>query len=155
MKLNDLKPNVGSKKPHKRVGRGIAAGQGKTAGRGTKGQGARSGGGTRTYHQGGNLPFFRRLPFLRGQGFTPLHRVVYNEINLDQLRKFPAGSLVTPTTLAASRLLSDPLNPVVILGRGEINVALNVQAHRVSQGAREKIEAAGGTVEILSGANGE
>jgi large subunit ribosomal protein L15 len=155
MKLNDLKPNEGSKKSRNRVGRGISAGQGKTAGRGTKGQGARSGGGTRTYHQGGNLPFFRRLPFVRGQGFTPLNRVEYNEINIDQLRNFPAGSLVTPATLAASRLLSDPLNPIVILGRGEIKVALKVQAHRVSQGARKKIEAAGGSVEILTGENGE
>ncbi len=72
MKLHDLKPQEGSKKDRKRVGRGISAGQGKTAGRGTKGQGARSGGGTRLYHQGGNLPFFRRLPFIRGEGFTPL-----------------------------------------------------------------------------------
>ncbi len=85
MKLNDLKPQEGSKKSRKRVGRGISAGQGKTAGRGTKGQGARSGGGTRLYHQGGNLPFFRRLPFMRGKGFTPLNRVEYNEVNLDQL----------------------------------------------------------------------
>jgi large subunit ribosomal protein L15 len=155
MKLNDLKPNEGSKKHRNRVGRGISAGQGKTAGRGTKGQGSRSGGGTRTYHQGGNLPFFRRLPFVRGQGFTPLNRVVYNEINLDKLRDFPAGSLVTPATLMASRLLSNPLNPVVILGRGEVKVALKVQAHRVSQTARKKIEAAGGSVEILSGESGE
>jgi len=155
MKLNDLKPNEGSKKSRNRVGRGISAGQGKTAGRGTKGQGARSGGGTRTYHQGGNLPFYRRLPFVRGQGFTPLHRVQYQEINLDQLRSFPAGSLVSPDTLAASQLLSDSLDPVVILGRGEVKVALKVQAHRVSQGARKKIEAAGGSVEILSGVSSE
>src|SRR5512134_3624045 len=99
MKLNDLKPNVGSKKPGKRVGRGIAAGQGKTAGRGTKGQGARAGGGPRPYHQGGNLPFFRRLPFVRGKGFTPLNRIEYNEVNLDQLAPFPADSDVNPETL--------------------------------------------------------
>ncbi len=155
MKLNDLKPNEGSKKDRNRVGRGTSAGQGKTAGRGTKGQGARSGGGTRTYHQGGNLPFYRRLPFVRGQGFTPLHRVQYQEINLEQLRSFPAGSLVSPDTLVASQLLSDSLDPVVILGRGEVKVALKVQAHRVSQGARKKIEAAGGSVEILSGVSSE
>ena len=88
MKLHDLKPQEGSKKERKRVGRGISAGQGKTAGRGTKGQGARSGGGTRLYHQGGNLPFFRRLPFVRGKGFTPLNQVEYNEVNLDQLANF-------------------------------------------------------------------
>ena len=81
MKLHDLKPSVGSKKKRKRVGRGISAGQGKTAGRGMKGQGARAGGGTRLYHQGGNLPFFRRLPFIRGKGFTPINRVRYYEVN--------------------------------------------------------------------------
>jgi large subunit ribosomal protein L15 len=151
MKLHDLKPNPGAKKDRKRVGRGIAAGQGKTAGRGTKGQGARAGGGTRLYHQGGNLPFFRRLPFMRGKGFTPINRVEYNEINLDQLEKFPAGSEVTPESLGEARLLRDTRNPVVILGRGEIRVALKVRAHRVSKGARSKIEAAGGSVEVIEG----
>lgn len=149
MKLHDLKPNDGSKKDRKRVGRGIAAGQGKTSGRGTKGQGARSGGGPRLYHQGGNLPFFRRLPFVRGKGFTPLSRIEYNEINIDQLVDFPAGSVVSPETLEDARLLRDIRKPVVILGRGELNVALKVQVHRVSKSAQSKIEAAGGQVEIL------
>lgn len=149
MKLHDLKPNDGSKKDRKRVGRGISAGQGKTAGRGTKGQGARAGGGTRLYHQGGNLPFFRRLPFVRGKGFTPLSRVKYNEVNLEQLNNFAAGTIVTPEVLAQARLLREPANPVVILGRGEINVALKVHVQRVSKGAQSKIEAAGGSVEIL------
>jgi large subunit ribosomal protein L15 len=150
MKLNDLKPQEGSKKARKRVGRGISAGQGKTAGRGTKGQGARSGGGTRLYHQGGNLPFFRRLPFVRCKGFTPLNRVEYNEVNLDQLiEKFTADSEVNPETLKQARLLRDSRNPVVILGRGEVNVALKVRVHRVSDSARSKIEAAGGKVDII------
>jgi len=149
MKLNDLKPQEGSKKNRKRVGRGISAGQGKTAGRGTKGEGARSGGSTRLYHQGGNLPFFRRLPFMRGKGFTPFHRVVFNELNLDQLTGFTKNSEVTPESMHEARLLRDPRNPVAILGRGEITVALNVRAHRVSKGARSKIEAAGGSVEII------
>lgn len=149
MKLNDLKPQEGSKKNRKRVGRGISAGQGKTAGRGTKGQGARSGGGSRLYHQGGNLPFFRRLPFKRGQGFTPYVQVEFNEINLDQLAAFPAQSEVTPVTLAMARLLRDDRNPVVLLGRGEITVPLKVRVQRVSKGARAKIEAAGGSVEIV------
>jgi len=153
MKLNDLKPQEGSKKSRKRVGRGISAGQGKTSGRGTKGQGSRSGGSTRLYHQGGNLPFFRRLPFVRGKGFTPLNRVEYNEINLDQLtEKFTAGSEVTPETLAQARLLRDTRNPVVILGRGEVNLALKVRVHRVSQSARSKIEAAGGQVDLIEAA---
>jgi large subunit ribosomal protein L15 len=149
MKLHDLKPQEGSKKNRKRVGRGIAAGQGKTAGRGTKGQGARTGGGPRLYHQGGNLPFFRRLPFKRGEGFTPINRVEYNEVNLDQLDAFPAKSEVTPQTLAQARLLGEVENPVVILGRGEVNVALVVRVQRVSKSARAKIEAAGGSVEII------
>ena len=149
MKLHDLRPNKGSKKRRKRVGRGIAAGQGKTAGRGTKGQGARAGGGTRLYHQGGNLPFFRRLPFLRGKGFTPINRVEYNEVNLDQLVNFPSGSEITPETLEEARLLRDSRKPVVLLGRGELDVSLEVRVHRVSRGAQSKIEAAGGSIELI------
>ena len=149
MKLHDLQPQAGSKKSRKRVGRGPGAGQGKTAGRGTKGQGARSGGSTRLYHQGGNLPFFRRLPFVRGKGFTPLTQVTFNEVNLDQLSAFEPGSLVTPETLLEARLLRSASNPVVILGRGDLTAALKVRVHRVSKGARAKIEAAGGSVEII------
>ena len=149
MKLHDLKPQEGSKKDRKRVGRGTAAGQGKTAGRGTKGQGARAGGSTRLYHQGGNLPFFRRLPFVRAKGFTPFNRIEYNEVNLDQLVEFSSGSEVTPETLKEARLLRDSRNPVVILGRGEVSTALKVRVHRVSKGAQAKIEAAGGSVELI------
>jgi large subunit ribosomal protein L15 len=149
MKLNDLKPQEGSQKNRKRVGRGIAAGQGKTSGRGQKGQGARSGGGTRLYHMGGNLPLFRKLPFKRGKGFTPILQVEFNEVNLDQLVEFPSGSLVTPEKMAEARLLRDPRNPVVILGRGELKSSLNVKAHRISASAKVKIEAAGGTVEVI------
>jgi large subunit ribosomal protein L15 len=149
MKLHDLQPKEGSKKDRKRVGQGIAAGQGRTCGRGQKGQNSRSGGGTRLYHQGGNLPFFRRLPFIRGEGFTPLHRVEYNEVNLDQLVGFPAGSEVTPDTLTESRLLREPKLPVVILARGDVTVALKVRVHRISKGAQAKIEAAGGSVEVI------
>ena len=150
MKLNDLVPNPGSKKNRKRVGRGISAGQGKTAGRGTKGEGARSGQGGKMYRQGGNLPFYRRLPFMRGQGFTPRNQVEYNEVNLDQLTEsFKANAEVNPDSLKEARLLRDPRNPVVILGRGEMKVALKVRAHRVSAGAKAKIEAAGGSVELI------
>lgn len=149
MKLHELRPNEGSRKKRKRAGRGIAAGQGKTAGRGTKGQGARSGGGTRLYHQGGNLPFFRRLPFIRGKGFNRRNRVEYNEVNLDQLVKFEAGAVVDPETLEKARMLRDPRNPVVILGRGDVNVPLQVKAHRVTKSAKQKIESAGGNVEII------
>ena len=151
MKLHDLVPNEGSKKNRKRVGRGISAGQGKTAGRGTKGEGARSGQGGKAYRQGGNLPFYRRLPFMRGQGFTPRDQVTYNEVNLDQLADaFKANSDVTPETLMEAHLLRDPRNPIVVLGRGEMKVALKVHAHRVSTSAKSKIEAAGGSVELIS-----
>jgi large subunit ribosomal protein L15 len=150
MKLHDLVPNEGSKKNRKRVGRGISAGQGKTAGRGTKGQGSRSGSGGNLYRQGGNLPFFRRLPFMRGKGFTPPNQVEYNEVNLDQLSEaFKADADVNPETLEAARLLRDSRNPVVILGRGELEVALKVNVHRVSASAKAKIEKAGGSVEMI------
>jgi large subunit ribosomal protein L15 len=149
MKLHDLKPNEGSKKEHIRVGRGTAARRGKTAGRGVKGQGARQGGSVSLYHQGGNLPFFRRLPFKRGEGFTPPQRIEYNEVNLDQLGGFEAAALVSPETLMAASLLRDARNPVVILGRGKVKVALAVRVHRISAAARQKIEAAGGSVEII------
>jgi large subunit ribosomal protein L15 len=149
MKLHDLKPQEGSKQNRKRVGRGIAAGQGRTCGRGQKGQGARAGGGTRLYHQGGNLPFYRRLPFKRGEGFTPITQVEYNEVNLDQLSVFSAGSEVTPESLAEASLLRDPRDPVVVLGRGNVKAALKLHVHRISASAKAKIEAAGGTVEVL------
>ena len=149
MKLNDLKPNPGSKQNRKRVGRGISAGQGKTCGRGTKGEGARSGQGGRLYRQGGNLPFYRRLPFVRGYGFTPFTSVEFNEVNLDQLSAFKAGAEVTPKSLTQAHLLRNPENPVAILGRGEIKAALKVRVHRITKSAQAKIEAAGGSVELL------
>ncbi len=149
MKLHDLMPNEGAKKARKRLGIGISAGQGKTAGRGTKGQGSRSGGSVRLYHQGGNLPFYRRLPFMRGQGFTPPHQVEYNVINLEQLAGFEANSEITPELLAQSLIVRKPKSPVVLLGRGEIAVPLKVRLQRVSESAKAKIEAAGGSVELI------
>lgn len=150
MKLNDLAPNKGAKRPRKRLGTGISAGGGKTAGRGTKGEGARSGQGGNIYRQGGNLPFYRRLPFIRGEGFTPPFQVEYNEVNLMQLEAFKANAEVNPETLIEARLLRKASNPVVILGQGEVKVPLKVRVHRVSKSAREKIEAAGGSVELIS-----
>lgn len=150
MKLHDLVPNEGSKKNRKRVGRGISAGQGKTAGRGTKGQGSRSGEGGRKYRQGGNLPFYRRLPFLRGEGFTPPNQVTFNEVNLDQLAEaFKANSNVDPEALGKAHLLRDIRNPIKVLGRGDVRVALKVKVHRISATAKSKIEAAGGSVEMI------
>ena len=148
MKLNDLKPNL-TKKNRKRVGRGISAGQGKTAGRGTKGQNSRAGSGGHLYRQGGQLPFFRRLPFVRGKGFTPPTEVEFNEINLDQLASFKTDAEVTPETLDQARLIRDPRNPVALMGRGDLKTALKVRVDRVTRSARAKIEAAGGTVELI------
>ena len=149
MNLNDLKPNL-PKKAAKRKGHGITAGQGKTAGRGTKGQNSRTGSGGHLYRQGGNLPFFRRLPFVRGKGFTPPTEVTFNEVNLDQLSGFKANSEVNPETLLKARLLREERNPVAILGRGELKTALKVRVHRVTKSAKAKIEAAGGTVELIA-----
>jgi large subunit ribosomal protein L15 len=148
MKLNDLIPNI-PKKNRNRVGRGISAGQGKTAGRGTKGQNSRAGSGGRLYRQGGNLPFFRRLPFVRGKGFTPPTEVQFNEVNLDQLASFTADTEITPETLDKAHLIRDPRNPVALMGRGELKTALKVRVDRVTKSAKAKIEAAGGTVELI------
>jgi len=148
MKLNDLKPNV-AKKNRKRPGRGISAGQGKTAGRGTKGQNSRAGSGGHLYRQGGALPFYRRLPFVRGKGFTPISAVDFNEVNIDQLNSFKANAEVTPETLDQAHLIRDPRNPVALMGRGELKTALKVRVDRVTKSAKAKIEAAGGTVELI------
>ena len=148
MKLHDLRPNDGSKKKRKRVGRGIAAGQGKTAGRGTKGQGARSGGGKGIYFEGGQLPLARHLPYKRG--FTNINKIYYKPVNLKSLAEFDfEGVDVTPEVMSAIGLIKKPTDPVVILGDGDLNVALTIKAHRFSASAKEKIEAAGGTIEVL------
>lgn len=148
MKLNDLSPNAGSKKSRKRVGRGISAGQGKTAGRGTKGQGARSGGIKGPYFEGGQLPLARRLPFKRG--FTNIRRIEYKVVNLQRLAECDFdGETVTPDLMADFGLIKKPTDPVVVLGEGELTTALTVHAHRFSSSAIEKIEAAGGKAEVV------
>jgi large subunit ribosomal protein L15 len=149
MKLHDLVPNEGSKKEPKRKGHGTAAGQGKTGGRGTKGEGSRAGTGGNVYRQGGSLPFYRRLPFMRGEGFTPPNQITYNEVNLEQLDRFPAGTEVTPELLAQAGMLHKNSDPVVVLGRGEVTRVLTIKVQRISKGAQAKIEAAGGKVELI------
>lgn len=149
MQLHDLKPNEGARKNRKRVGRGTAAGQGKTCGRGMKGQKSRAGGGVPLYHQGGNLPFFRKLPFKRGEGFTIINRVEYEEVNLEKLDGLKANTEVTPESLMEAGIIKKLVLPVKILGRGDVAVALKVKAHKVTKGAQEKIEKAGGSVEII------
>jgi large subunit ribosomal protein L15 len=149
MELHELKPNEGARKDRKRKGRGTASGYGKTSGRGMKGQNSRSGGGVPAYHQGGNLPFYRKLPFKRGEGFFVVNRVRYAEVNLEKLSDFPANAEVTPEVLLEKGILKNLKQPVKILGRGEISVSLTVKAHKISANAQEKIESAGGTVEII------
>lgn len=149
MKLHELKPAEGSVKKRKRVGRGISAGQGKTAGRGTKGQNARSGGGVRPYFEGGQLPLVRKIPFARGVGFRDPWRIRFTPVNIERLAVFQEGAEVTPETLVEVGIIKRADELVVILGQGEITYPLVVRAHRFSASARAKIEAAGGMVEEL------
>ena len=148
MKLHDLRPPEGANKSRKRKGRGIAAGQGKTAGRGTKGQASRAGGTKGPYFEGGQLPLVRRLPYVRG--FTNIFKVEYIPVNLYRLEVFEAQAEVSPATLAEAGIIKSPKLPVAILGEGEIDRPLVVRAHRFSSSARAKIEQAGGTVEELA-----
>lgn len=147
MKLHDLKPRKGSTKSRKRVGRGISAGQGKTAGRGMKGQKSRSGYSGRLYRQGGNLPLYRKLPFKRG--FTNINRIVWSEITLERLGDFPADAEISPSTLVEAGILRDERKPIVLLGSGELKTPLKIRLHRVTRGARAAVEAAGGSVELI------
>lgn len=149
MKLHELKPVDGSKHRAKRVGRGLGSGHGTYSGRGKKGQRSRSGGTKAPYHQGGNLPLVRKLPFVRGVGFTSRNKIDYAPVNVGHLVDFKAGSDVTPIELVEAGLVRTVRLRVVILGHGEVAVPLKVKAHRVSASARTKIEAAGGSIEIL------
>jgi len=144
MKIHELRPPKGARKDKKRVGRGTASGHGKTAGRGTKGQNSRSGGGVRPYFEGGQLPLVRRLPQKRG--FTNIFRVQYSVVNLDRLARFRKGSKVGPVRLARSGIIKSPQARVKILGQGELSRPLTISAHKFSASARAKIEAVGGTV---------
>lgn len=148
MQLHDLRPSEGSTKKRKRVGRGTGSGKGKTSGRGTKGQNSRSGGGVHLAFEGGQMRMTKRLPKMRG--FNNRFKVEYTPINLDSLeRAFEGGVEVSPESMAALGILGDVNSPVVILARGEVSKALSVKTHRISEAAKQKIEAAGGSVEIL------
>ncbi|OUM95070.1 MAG: 50S ribosomal protein L15 [Thermobacillus sp. ZCTH02-B1] len=146
MKLHELKPAEGSRKAPKRVGRGIASGNGKTAGRGHKGQNARSGGGVRPGFEGGQNPLYRRLP---KRGFTNRFRKEYAIVNVEELNRFEAGTEVTPELLIERGIVKNPRDGIKILGDGEIKVGLTVKAHKFSQSAVEKIQAAGGKTEVI------
>ncbi|MBI4611612.1 MAG: 50S ribosomal protein L15 [Candidatus Rokubacteria bacterium] len=148
MRLDELSPAPGAKRRPKRVGRGPGSGHGKTAGRGHKGQKARSGGGKGAGFEGGQMPLYRRLP---KRGFTPRQRTVYAAVNLKALGVFAGGGVVDPDSLVAARLIKKAeRDRVKILGDGELPHALTVRVHKVSASARAKIEAAGGRVEVLS-----
>lgn len=147
MKLNDLKPAIGATKKRKRVGRGDGSGHGKTACRGHKGQGARSGGGTRPGFEGGQMPLQRRIP---KRGFHNPFRVDAAVVNLSQLETFESGSGVTPELLAQKGLVRGKNKRIKILGDGTLSKALHVKAHGFSFKAKEKIEAAGGQTELIT-----
>lgn len=146
MRIHELKPADGSNHRRKRVGRGIGSGWGKTSGRGHKGQGQRSGGGKGPYFEGGQTPLVRRLP---KRGFTNVFQKVYAEVKLNDLNRFAPGTVVTPELLVESGLVKKVNDGIKILGNGEINQALKVQAHSFTKSAAAKIEQAGGTVEVI------
>jgi large subunit ribosomal protein L15 len=148
VKLHDLHPAPGSRKPSRRVGRGHGSGRGKTAGRGTKGQKARAGGNIPAWFEGGQTPLHVRTPKLHG--FKNRFRVAYAPLNLAKLAEVEKGTLVTPDVLAHDGLISDTKLPVKILGAGDAPKGITIHAHGFSKTAREKLEAAGSTVQLLS-----
>lgn len=147
MKLHDLKPAPGSRRERKRVGRGTGSGTGKTAGRGTKGQNSRTGGGVRPGFEGGQNPIYRRMPFKRG--FRNPRKVQYEVLNLRQISELELTSPITPESLYERGVINKQDAPIKVLGDGDVSEAYTVRAHKFSTSAREKIEAAGGTVEVI------
>ena len=146
MKLHELKPAVGSTTAPKRLGRGVGSGLGKTSGKGHKGAKARSGGGKRPGFEGGQMPLTMRLP---KRGFTNKWRVEYATVNVDRLNIFEDGAVVSPVELIQAGILKNVQDGVKILGNGEITKKLTVQANKFSETAKQKIEAAGGKVEVF------
>ena len=148
MQLHELQPPDGSARGRIRIGRGHGSGKVKTGGKGTKGQNARTGGGVPPYFEGGQLPLIRKLPYRRG--FKNPFRVEFREVNVRDLADFPAGSTVGPEEFEIAGVLRGKSGPVKVLGQGDLSVKLTVRADKFSASAREKIEAAGGTVELLN-----
>lgn len=145
MELHDLKPAPGSRTEKTRVGRGTGSGKGKTAGRGVKGQKAR--GSIRPGFEGGQNPLYQRMSYKRG--FTNIFKTIYEEINLERLEKLETDETITPEMLYEAGITRGLEFPVKILGNGELNRPIKIRAHKVSKGARAKIEAAGGSVEVI------
>ena len=146
MKLNELSPAKGSRKAPRRLGRGVGSGTGKTAGRGTKGFNSRSGGGVRPGYEGGQMPLHRRLP---KRGFANIFRKNIAVINIRDLKRFDKGSVVDEAALVQSGLVSGKRDGIKLLGHGEIDNALDIKLSHISKSAREKVEAAGGKVEVI------
>ena len=146
MKLHELAPAEGSRKAKKRVGRGVGSGLGKTAGRGTKGQKSRSGGGTRPGFEGGQMPIHRRLP---KRGFTNIFKKKIAVINVSDLERFESGSIVDEVALVQKGLVKGKRDGIKLLGKGDVAIPLTIKVNSVSAGARKKIEDAGGTVEVI------
>ena len=146
MKLNELSPPAGSRRPRKRLGRGVGSGTGKTAGRGTKGQNSRSGGGVRPGFEGGQMPIHRRLP---KRGFTNIFKKKIAVVNIHDLSKFESGSVVDEIELVRMGLVKGRRDGVKLLAQGKIDIPLTVKVHAASRGAIEKIKAAGGEVEVI------
>lgn len=146
MKLHELGPPEGSRKNKKRKGRGVGTGNGKTAGRGTKGQNSRSGGGIRPGFEGGQMPIHRRLP---KRGFSNIFKKYYAIINVSDLERFESGSTVNEAALIQKRIIKGKYEGIKLLGDGDISYPLVVQVNNVSRAAREKIESAGGKVEVV------
>lgn len=146
MKLHELKPAEGSRKVRNRVGRGIGSGNGKTSGKGHKGQNARSGGGVRPGFEGGQNPLFRRLP---KRGFTNVNRKEYAIVNVETLNRFEDGAEVSAALLLETGVVSNEKAGIKILGNGELTKKLTVKAHKFSASAKEAIENAGGSIEVI------
>jgi large subunit ribosomal protein L15 len=146
MKLHDLAPAPGSKKERTRVGRGLGSGLGKTAGKGHKGQNARAGGGVRPGFEGGQMPIYRRLP---KRGFYNKFGKEYTEVNVWELNRFEAGTVVDPVLLVEAGVIKNVRGGIRILGNGELEKSLTVRANGFTKSAMEKIQAAGGKVEVI------
>ena len=146
MKLHELKYTEGARQDSKRLGRGQGSGQGKTAGKGHKGQGARSGGGVALGFEGGQTPIYRRIP---KRGFTNVNRVEYAIVNVEQLNRFENGVEVSPELLIETGLVKKEYNGIKILGVGTLEKKLTVKAHKFSKSAVSLIEQAGGKVEVI------
>ncbi|WP_026907492.1 50S ribosomal protein L15 [Paucisalibacillus globulus] len=146
MKLHELKPAEGSRKERNRVGRGTSSGNGKTSGRGHKGQNSRSGGGVRPGFEGGQMPLFQRLP---KRGFTNINRKEYAIVNLDVLNKFEDGTEITPELLIESGVVKNEKAGIKILGNGSVENKYTVKAHKFSASAKAAIEEAGGKTEVI------